>query len=112
MSDRMKMVLKKILLPYNMGLEDITNPKYQEIDVLVGNDHAGLLLRNHEALNGLSRPENLVFKHSSIICHPVAVGWVYGQQNWTEAHLDITMKKEEVEIPKESQKDCGKDIKI
>ena len=98
------MVLKKILNPYNMGLEDITNPKYQEIDVLVGNNHAGLLLRNHEALNGLSRPENLVFKHSAIIRHPVAVGRVYGHQNWTEAHLYNAMKKEEIEIPKEKPK--------
>ena len=64
MTDKMKTTLKTILSPYNMGLEDIQSPKYTEIELLVGNDNASLQLQEHQALNGLSRPENLLFKHS------------------------------------------------
>ena len=35
-----------------------------EIELLVGNDNAALQLQGHKALNGLSRPENLLFKES------------------------------------------------
>ena len=84
-----------------MGLEDIQSPKYTEIELLVGNDNASLQLKEHQALNGLSRPENLVFKHSPIMLKPVAVGRIYGQQTWTEENLFDSMKKEEIQIPKE-----------
>ena len=101
MTDKMKMTLKKILSPYNMGLEDITNPRYKDIDILIGNDNASLQLKEHLALNGLSRPENLVFKHSPVMQCPVAVGRIYGHQDWTKEQLVASMKKEEIKIPDE-----------
>ena len=82
-----------------MGLEDIQSPKYAEIELLVGNDNASLQLREHQALNGLSRPENLLFKQSPIMVKPVAVGRVYGKQSWTEENLFDSMKKEEIKVP-------------
>ena len=100
MTDKMKTKLKKILSPYNMGLEDIQSPKYTEIELLVGNDNASLQLQEHQALNGLSRPENLLFKHSPIMMKPVAVGRIYGKQSWTEENLFDSMKKEEIKVPK------------
>ena len=101
MTDKMKMTLKKILSPYNMGLEDIQNPGFKDIDLLIGNDNASLQLKEHQALNGLSRPGNLIFKHSPVLRRPVAIGRIYGHQEWTKEQLVDSMKKDEIKIPDE-----------
>ena len=84
MTRSMQLALKKILSPYNMGLEDIEQPEFAPIHILIGNDNLSLQLEDHPGLNGLSCPENLKFKVSPVMSKPVAVGRVYGPQEWTE----------------------------
>ena len=99
MTREMKMTLQNILSPYNMSLQDIEQPKFAPIHVLIGNDQLSLQLEDHPGLNGLARPENLKFKVSPIMMKPVAVGRVYGPQEWTKPNLVESMKKPKINKP-------------
>ena len=47
----MQMALKGILEPYNMNLEDIEQPSFSSIHILIGNDQLSLQLKDHPGLN-------------------------------------------------------------
>ena len=99
MTSTMQMALRGILKPYNMDLDDIEQPSFSPISILIGNDHLSLQLEDHPGLKGLARPENLKFKVSPVMSKPVAVGRVYGPQEWTLPQHDVTLVKKKIEQP-------------
>ena len=74
MTQKIQLVLRKILSPYKRQLSDLEIPKFADIGLLIGTDFSSLQVTDHKGLNGLSQPKNLKFHHSPVMAHPVAVG--------------------------------------
>ena len=84
-----------ILKPINMDHEHLTWAIDGNIDVLMGGNHARLLVKDDLKLNRIFKPSNLRFYNSPIFMLPLAFGELSG--NWT-AQKDDTPDQTDFKI--------------
>ena len=75
-----------ILKPVKMNHEHLTWAVDGKIEVLMGGNHARLLVKDDLKLNRIFKPSNLRFYSSPIFMQPLAFGELSG--NWTEQKDD------------------------
>ena len=76
--DRMDDILK----PIRMNQEHLTWTVEGQIEILMGGNHARLLVKDDLKLNKIFKPSNLRFYNSPILMQPLAFGELTGI--WTE----------------------------